>query len=528
MKKYQIIKVLLCASVLLVLALSCTEDFNMLNVDPNDPTDVPATTVLTHAMNLGIDRELGDGWMNHTYLGCWSQLFAKIQYIDEDRYTFRPSNMNTFWNATYASELEDLKIVIDKAQEKGFADLEAVGRILKAYFFQRTTDLWGDIPYSEALRGATDGILSPKYDSQQSIYMDLISELKAAEAMLAGVEEADQLIKCDPIYGGSVIGWRKFANSLLLRVYMRMSGVDAATAQAGIEEIISGNKPIMESNSDNCTMGVDGTKPYRNGLMEALETRTDQGSSRTMIDILIARNDPRLPIYAQDIDDDYGKGNYDGPDDVFVGQINGAEGAGPAQSTISLLGVPIAYDANRPYQIMSYADVCFILAEAAFKGWNAGGTAQAWYEAGIQASLEQWSELALASAMADFAVDAATITQAEIDAYLQEDLVQWNAANGMEQICTQRWLALFPNGPQAFSLVRRTGYPAVIESYELPATAYPGMGVPLRMPYPLDEEARNAANLAPAKAGIVQSMFGKPVWWDVRTTKADGTPRLGL
>jgi hypothetical protein len=284
----------------------------------------------------------------------------------------------------------------------------------------------------------------------------------------------------------------------------------------------------FQSNADNAILAIDGTKPYRNGLMESLETRTDQGSSKTMIDLLVSMDDPRLPIYAQDIDDDYGKGNFDGPDTIFVGQPNGAAGTGPQQSTISLLGVPIAYDAKQPYQVMSYAEVCFILAEGDLKGWSAGGSAQSWYEKGVKASLEQWTDIALSSPMAGFAPDAAEITTQEIDAYMQGDLVKWDAAKGLELVATQRWIALFPNGVQAFSVYRRTGYPKVIETYELEDTAYPGLGVPLRFPYPTDEETRNSANLAAAKAGITNDMYSKPVWWDTRTTKADGSARDGI
>lgn len=525
MKKNKLKIALFCSFVLVILISSCTEDFSTINTDPNDPTDVPAVNILVNACNWGINREVGSGWMTHTYLGPWSQIMAKIQYIDEGRYTFRPNNIDSFWDYTYQGELKDLQIVIEKAQDKGFKDLEAAARIMKVYFFHRITDLWGDVPYTEALKGDA-GELTPKYDTQQSIYAALISELSAAESILA-TADADQLRKGDVIYDGDVYGWRRFANSLLLRIYMRMSGVDPATAQAGIEEVYSDGNYI-QSNVENATMSVDGVKPYRNGLMETLETRTDQGSSKTMVDLLNDRNDPRLAIYAQDIDDDYGKGRYDGPDTTFAGQINGDCGSGPDQSTISLLGVPIAYSAARPYQILTYAEVCFIFAEAALKGWGVGGDAQTWYKEGITASMEQWSALAQASPMASYAEDAAEITQAEIDAYLEEDLVKWDASEGEELVLTQRWLALMPNGVQAFALVRRTGYPAVIESYELPCTAYSGLGVPLRFPYPPAEESRNSANLAEAKTGIHNAMYGKPVWWDVRTTKVDGSARLGI
>ncbi|MFO7888946.1 MAG: SusD/RagB family nutrient-binding outer membrane lipoprotein [bacterium] len=509
-----------------MLFYSCTEDFSTLNTDPNNPTDVPAVNILVHAIQVGVDRELGAGWLTHTYLGPWSQIMAKIQYIDEGRYIFRPTSINAFWNGAYQSELKDLQIVEEKAKEKGFASLEAAARIMKAYFFHRHTDIFGDIPYSEALVGDTEGKLTPAYDSQQSIYNDLISELKACDDILAEAVSG-VLPNGDVIFSGDVDSWRKFANSLLLRIYMRMSGADPATAQAGIEEVYaSGN--YIQSNADNVTLGVNGSKPYRNGLMETLETRTDQGSSKTMIDLLKERNDPRIHIYAQDIDDDYGKSQYDGPDDEYAGQINGDCGSGPDQSTISLLGVPIAYDPNRSYQLLSYAEVCFIFAEAANNGWSVGDDARTWYEAGITASMEQWSELAQASPMSGYAPDEATITQDEIDTYLDEDEVAWDAAKAEELILTQRWIALMPNGSQAYALVRRTGYPAVIETYELPCTAYPGLGVPLRFPYPTDEESLNSANLQSAKAGIHDSMYGKPVWWDTRTTTADGSPRPGI
>lgn len=522
MKKSKMKIVLLGLLGLLFLFVSCTKDFSTLNQDPNNPTDVPAINILTNALLNGIERELG-GWENHTYLGPWSQQIAKIQYIDEDRYLVRSSN--GYFNAPYTSELMDLQLVIDKVQgDAAFESLEGVARIMKAYFFQRHTDLFGDIPYSEALR-ADEELLLPKYDTQQSIYTDLIAELKAGRDLVAASTDG-QLAKGDPIYGGDTVAWELFANSILLRLYMRMSGADAATAQAGIEAIVAGGD-YFASNADNATMAVTGAKPYRNGLFETLETRTDQGCSRTMINLLNGKSDPRLPIYAQDIDDDYGKGSYDGPDDVFVGQINGDLGPGPNQSTVSLLGVPVAYDAARPYKVFDYADVCFILAEAALNGWSVGGTAQSYYEDGITASMNQWSALAQSSPMAEFA-DASEITAAEIATYLAGDSVAYDAAKAKEQICTQRWMAMYVNGIQGWSLNRRTGYPVAIEKYELPATAFPGLGVPLRFPYCDDEAALNSVNLAVAAAGITNTMYGKPVWWDTRTTKASGAARLGI
>ncbi len=525
MMKNKMKYVLSGAFILLLLIAGCTDDFTDININPNNPVDVPPANILASSMRMMVENQKG-GWENHTYLGCWSQLFCKIQYIDEDRYIFRMSNINAFFDRPYVNELKDLDIVINKANASGFTAMEAVARILKAYGFQLLTDMFGDIPYSEALKADADpAILQPKYDSQQSIYMDIINEYKAAESMLAGVTDAGPLVRGDLIYGGNVDAWRKFANALLLRAYMRISGADPGAAQAGVAALAG--KPMFTSNADNATMVVPGASPYKHGLFETLEARTDQGSSRTMIDLLKERNDPRLPIYAQDIDDDWAKGLF-GASNEYVGQINGDAGSGPDQSTISLLGVTIAYDEARPYQIFSFAELCFLMAEAAQKGYSVTGSAQEWYEAGVTASLQQWTALAKAGPLNAISAGDAEITTAEIDAYLADPMVAWNAANALELIYTQRWLALMPNGPEAFSLVRRTGYPAVIESYELPMTGYPGMGVPLRFPYGTNERARNADNLAPAEAGITSDMYGKALWWDTRTTKADGTPRLGL
>ena len=524
------IYILLFISILLF--SSCTDDFKTINSNPNAPTDVPVHANFSTGVRTGVEAGLGDEtWMNHTYLGCWSQLISKVQYIDEDKYLFRDSSVNNMFNFTYYSSLKDIQEVVEKAQEQGFPAIEAAARIMRAYFFMRKTDLFGAVPYTKALKGE-DGLTAPVYDSQEEIYLGengIISELKSAESILANNPDKTMLNKSDPVFNGDITGWRKFANSILLRAYMRISRVEPQKAQNGIENIMQNGKPIINDNVDNATLAMPGSKPYRNGMMEALETRTDQGVSKTMVNILKENNDPRLPIYAQDVDDNYGTGDYDGIDTSFVGYQNGS--ANEAQlGNVSLLGIPIAYDSDRPYLLMTNAEVNFILAEAALKGWNVGGSAQDYYEDGIRASLNQWSRLAQNSPLPDIpgGADAAEITIDEIDSYLEQEAVTLSGSTEEKkaQIITQRWIAFMPNGPQAYSLVRRTGYPARIETKNIPpATPYPGL--PLRLPYPTDEMSRNSGNVQEVSQGITQRMYGKKVWWDTRTQLADGSDRPG-
>lgn len=488
-----------------IMALSCTEKFEVLNTNPNSPVDVPGINILANAAWRSVYRE-GYTMALHG-VSLWCQHFAKVQYLDEDRYAYREDNINSNWENSYSGELMDLKIVIDKAQDNDFPNLEAMGRILKARTFLRMTDLWGDIPYSEAFTGTN---ITPAYDTQESIYMDLISELKLAVSLIdANAEDASLIASGDIIYSGDLAQWKKFANSLLLRIYIHISGVDPTTAQTGIETIVTDGN-IFSSNDDDAQLNWLTDKAYWNPLYEWNFERTDFATSKTLIDLLEGRSDPRLPIYAQDIDADIG-GGTDGDETSYVGQINGDTGSGPQITTVSLIGEKPGYTTDQPQYMMTYAEVQFILAEAALKGWSVGGTAESYYNAGIEASMSKWG-----------------VTSADVTTYLSHLLVAYDDTKANEQIGTQKWLALYTQGIEAFTEVRRTGYPAVIESYELPATVYPGLGVPLRFPYPLSESSRNGANYDLATAGIHNDMYGKPLWWDTRTTKADGSARPGI
>jgi hypothetical protein len=526
--------------VFLVLALiftigSCTKDFEEMNTSPNSPTNVPAVNIFTHVITESVTEELGD-WIQHTYVGCWCQQWCKVQYIDEDRYQTR--DMTGEMESSYRYALLDLQIIIDQTTEDIEAEkqvesntaLLAAAKIMRVWVFSYLTDLFGDVPYSEALQGLyADGIITAKYDTQESIYTDFFNELEEANTLLSsGVINFGS---GDLIFGGDPAKWRKFGNSLKLRLLNRCAGTpwsftydmvapqtDVTTsagaagysgADAAIGSILSDptGHPIMTSNADNAFIDYPGL-PYRNPIYNTLYTRTDQGISQTIVEYLKARNDPRLPIYAQVV-----PGHITDPatfPEAYVGEQNGRWHTASDFEAISLLGTAIAYDENAPIYILTYDEVEFIKAEYYMR---TGGVAQAAYEAGIAASMERWG---------------ATYNE---PAYLAQSNVDWDQAatdgEKYQLICEQRWAGIFGQGVQAYNLVRRTGFPARVFEYELAGTVYPDMGLPVRIRYSLNEETYNKVNLTAAQNSqglnlTNETMFNTPgttsnqVWWHTR------------
>jgi hypothetical protein len=490
--------------ILVVFALgACTKDFEEINTDPNNPTNVPAINIFTYATVDGVDDWLGGGWINHTYMACWSQQWCKVQYIDEDRYDFRIESVNGFFEDPYTSELMDLKVIIQKTGEGGAEEnppLNAAARIFKVWVFHQLVDVFGDVPYSEALQGNKIGAtVFPKYDPQDSIYMDMMNELEESNNILANLSPSQlNFGDGDLFYGGDSKSWQKFGNSLYLRLLNRCHGAYTG-ADAKILQILSNpaQYPIMEQTSDMCALYYPGVLPYRNGTYNTLYTRTDQAISQTMVNWLLARNDPRLPIYAQPIVSDSLEGTWV-PHPTYVGQQNGAASQ-PILAERSMLGTAVAYDPAAPLYLLTYDEVEFIKAEYYLRAGQNGPAQQA-YEAAITASMERWG--------------------ADIGSYLSDPLVDWNGGvDHQKLIMEQKWASIFGQGVEAYAEVRRTGYPSRIFEYELEKTKYPGLGLPVRLTYAQTEESYNGTNLATAKSnqGVQvanDGMFGTRLWWN--------------
>ncbi len=374
---------------------------------------------------------------------------------------------------------------------------------MKSWAFQIMTDTWGDIPYSEALRGdSTGGSLTPKYDAQKDIYAGMIADLKtAATTMTAPTATDPGLGGSDPIYGGDTDKWRRFANSLRARMSLRISDVDPATANTELTAAFSGPGGLMQSNADNAELAWPGDGIFDNPWASNFATRDDHRIAKVLADTLNTLKDARITVYAQPT-----KANSA----VYAGIQNGLSTTNAATffnttsrpGTIFYPGVTTygTYGSSAgkrtPSYLMVYAEVAFIQAEAAARGLGGlnAGQAAGFYNAGIRASFEQWG-----------------LPSSAADAYLQQPGVAYaGGATGLRQIGLQKWIALFTQGSEAWAEYRRTGNPSTLT----PGPAAIISSIPRRIPYSVNEQSVNAASLSEAVSRQGADNFLTRVWWD--------------
>lgn len=464
---------------------ACTKDFEKMNTNPNNLTAVPYKTLITNSENsiLRTYNPILDETVS------WTRYNVRNVYVQADRYEITGANTN--FNV-YSGHFQNLKQALAGAEKAKDNNSIAVIKILTAYAFQNLTDMYGDIPYSDALKAddPTNPTIYPKYDSQKSIYMDLATQLKAANDMII---TSANIGNADIIFNGDMMKWKRFCNSLLLRVYMRMSLAEPAAAKAGIE-LVAANPAMYPVINSNATAAFKFWNPadaiYRSPYwMNPVTAKTQQNvTSAFMVNFLKARNDTRLPVYAEPA----------ASSGDFVGLPLGT--LGQSTQSLSIMGVKEFRSDNSPTRIMRYSEVLFIYAEAALNGWNVGRTAKQAYDAAITASFQEYG--------------------LSIGSYLSDAMVDFDGGTDQRQLIgDQKWAALYPDGNQGWAEVRRTGYPVYVATTEPVGALFPGKGVILRRPYPYSEAVSNPESFAAAMAaqpGIVSEKFGARLWWDVK------------
>jgi hypothetical protein len=341
------------------------------------------------------------------------------------------------------------------------------------------TDLWGAVPYSEAVKGtAATPSYTPQYDSQEQVYAGVLADLKLAnEKLVVGGPG----ISGDILFGGNIGQWKKFANSLRLKLANRQAVKKPAESRAIMAEILGDpvKYPVFTSNNDYAVLKHSNTLPSNNEWNQIMIQggRTDWNLSKTLVDRLNALEDPRRTVYGQPVNGQY------------VGHPNGLPDAIATTylSTSSRIGTYFTAT-TAPSVIMSYAELQFILAEAALDG-DITGSAQEYYEKGIAASFGQYG----LTMPADYLTKAGPATK--------------------ENVLTQKWIALFGQGVEAWTEYRRTGYPVLPPKD--PRAFFMNDGVlPTRLQYPSSEYSLNRAQL---DAGI--ALNGGPdnlktkMWW---------------
>jgi hypothetical protein len=482
-------------------AVACQTDLTALNQNPNSPTTAPAGPLFTSATRSSL-ATLQNSFNTLSMTSLFAQHVAQIQYIDEDRGHIRPTTLDALFNNLYVGPLEDYQKIIDGAAS--LPSTAGPAKVMQQWVFQNITDLWGDVPYSEALKGdATTPNFKPTYDAQKDIYDGMLASLTAASAsMVGGNSAADPgLGSADPIYKGDVAKWIKLSNSLRARMALRLSQVDPAKAQAQLTAAFGG-AGVFTSNADNARLSWPGDGVYDNPWSSNFSTRDDHRMAKTLIDQLVSTNDPRLPIYAQPTkaDPTVYAGMQNGLDNTFTSTyFNTTSRPGaifyPGATTYGTFGSSAGK--ATPSYIMTYAEVSFIKAEAAMRGWAGLTPAQAaqFYNDGVTASITQWGG-----------------TAAQAATYLAQSSVAFNPATGLEQIGVQKWIALFTQGTEAWSEYRRTGFPTTIVAGPKMYSDTPGIA--MRLTYAPAELAVNQAGLDAAIARQGADLTTTKVWWD--------------
>jgi hypothetical protein len=515
---------------------SCS-DFGDMNVDPEhlNGGNLNYNLLFTQAevQALGSDWDVwrsgiiySSTMVQHITTAGWPANYVFYAY-NEDYNT-------AYWNIYSGGRgaIREIINVLDKWNgAEGFGNDYQMARILKAYMFHRMTDLHGDIPYSEVGR-LKDGIAYPKYDTQKAIYDDLLKELDEAQASISG--SASQLGSADVYYGGDAGKWKKFANSLMLRVAMRLSKVDPATAETWVKKAVTNG--IFESVDDNAmlihtdgTPSNDSAEPYAKIFSDA-----DAGTffiSETFMDILKEANDPRIALIASVCEDpgkNYSSGEYQKGDpdpakqkglpvgyDTDGGEwdikhLIGEDAKAVYESTYS---VPSRYTYSDPQRgvtmIVTHAENQLLLAEAAVRGW-VSGAAKDYYEAGVRAAMEQFKFYSGGQELYN-----QYLTPAAVNAYLTAN--PFDTGKALEQINTQYYITTFCDEYEAFANWRRSGYPVLtpVQNTGYPAVYQAENSIPRRFVYPSSESQSNPVNYQEA----VKRLSGgdrmtSRVWWD--------------
>jgi hypothetical protein len=492
-------KRLIAIGAALLMMTACTNNFDEINTNPNEPNVVPAEFLLTHAQESILDQIYG-GFDNQRIGMTLAQYWSQNQYTEESRFQYRAGTNNTTWSTIYTgiNNLQEI-IRLNEARAAGRNENEiAVARIMKAWTYHFLTDVYGDIPYGEALNIA-GGVVAPAYTPQQEIYQDLLKELTEASAQID--PEGEGFGSGDLVYGGDLEKWRKFANSLKMRVAIRMADRMPQQALAAIQEAVTAG--VFTSNADNAAIQYRASQPNTNPVYTdvIVANRIDYSASDVLLNQLQSRKDPRLSAYfAPAVETGTFIGRPFGQNSANANALN-------ADDVSQLSEVVLSPDF--PGLMMDFAEVNFIMAEAKQRGAALPGTAAEYYNSGIRASIEFWE-----GQKARVGLPATTqATEAQIAAYIAAN--PYDPTNYKQSIGLQKWIALYTQGFQGWAEYRRLDFTGILKMpVDGPLISIDR--VPLRREYPGDEQTLNPTNRQAAVDRQGPDALTTRLWWDVQ------------
>jgi hypothetical protein len=448
-------------------------DFGDINTDPNR---VKTTTPDSFLAPVIYQSTWDNMQYGHRLANEFVQYSVHNSEINEfHRYVVPHPESNNIWSRFYRN-LTDIVDMHRTAEEIGNDNYLAIAKIFKSWAFANLTDIFGPIPYHDALMGDQGGSLQPSFDTQEEVYRNILAELEEANTLFDFEREINA--QNDILFHGDLSRWQKLANSLRLRLLLRVSERPEMNSSQQIAEILNnpGQYPIFTSNEDAAILYYSGTRPNINPFSDwrPLEFNGNRRATEYMINKLNDLNDPRL--YRTMMPNDNGE---------WVG-IPGGWADDPPSPTSTYNDELAATD--QPAIILSYAEIEFIKAEASLKGWVDGNPAEH-YANGIESSMEFWGDPVP-------------------DGYLDQPDVEFDGQ--MSTLMSQKWIALFWSGMEGWHEYRRTGYPELPIG---PGTSNNGI-VPTRLRFPSTVQALNQANYQTA----VQLLGGEDnlrtkLWW---------------
>jgi hypothetical protein len=511
-------KYLIAPLFLLIIGLySCEKDFVKTNTNPVLPTTIEPVYQLVASEIISMD-------IVHYYGTIVQQ--AQILLGGAEEAGNRNSNVDNFasntFNSLYGTQVQNLVDIINRVKDDpGKTNIYSMARILKAYTFQLLVDAYGDVPYSEAGLSYLKGITLPKYDDQEVIYEDIAKELKEA---VDALDASKDKVSGEMYFGGDIAKWKKFGNSLLLRVGMRYTKIDENKAKSLVQIATDPARGgVMSSNDDNVVLRANSIQlnpatGFLNGSV-----RHNWFVGKPFIDFLKNNSDPRLQytavLYPDPAASNPTGGNTNPADQIGVPYgytdvniVNAPNYPGKVGSTFkySQFNRATVGRIDGWLYYVTYAQTQLLLAEARQRNYITTGTAQDYYEAGIRGHMTERDFWATTNG------GPSPITQAEQDAYLQQPNIAFNSSTALKQINEQYWVASLMIWAEAYANFRRSGYP------QLSPLNFPGEdrfvtagdGFIHRLPYPLKEWSVNRTNVQEATDRIGGDNMGTRVFWD--------------
>lgn len=505
----------------MMLSVSCTDWFD--NIPPYEVTEdmLDGDNVVIGAFFPQLQRNVISTHNNQFQLSqnlvgdIYSGYMAPITKFGHETYQFvRADWLNHPFEKVFAQEMSAWMEVNRRTGGDVESDVFQLAQIIRIASMSRFTDMWGPIPYSQVGSGS----IRTSYDSQADVYDQFFKELdKAIEVLYTfSVQNpgAKPLAEYDLVYGGDYSKWVKFANSMRLRLAMRISYIDPVRAQTEAEKAIADPAGLILANADNASVKSLGANEVINQLYTMWNSYQDIRMGASMWSVLTGYNDPRLEKMWQ-------KGEVKDAEGYYALRI-GILLNGPKEPRLGYSSPNVMSDT--PIVWMNAAEVAFLKAEGALRGWNMGVDAETAYKEGVKLSFEEWGASGYDQYIADAEKTPADYKDPMASTYnaaaVSSISIAWDDSDkdkSLERIITQKWIALFPNGHEAWTEYRRTGYPHLFKVLVNQSSDSINSDTQIRrMPFPPSEKTVNEENLNKAIELLGGAdNGGTRLWWDV-------------